>query len=294
VTVVVATRDRPEQLNRCLASVQVALGPDDEVVVVDSASRDDRTAAVATAAGARVVRAELPGTSRARNLGWRAASHPLVAFTDDDVEVTADWLDAMAASLTAPGRRWVTGWVGVSKPRAGTQESNPLVAAAEPAVLDARHRGSFGASANLGAHRDLLEAVGGFDERFGPGTWTAAAEDVELFDRFLAAGATGYYDPGVRVFHEQWRGRRDAMTLHWRYGKGMGGRLALLARRDLRRAARTSYEVVVTEGLAAVVRCLRARYEFGAAVAGVRVLGIGAGFLAWVLRPSASSSGDRG
>jgi glycosyltransferase involved in cell wall biosynthesis len=284
VTVVVATRDRPEQLTRCLASVQAALGPADEVVVVDSASRDGRTAEAATAAGARVVRAALPGTSRARNLGWRAASHPWVAFTDDDVEVTADWLDTLAASLGASDRRWVTGWVGVSAPRAGTQEANPMVLAAEPAVLDARHRGSFGASANLGVHRDLLEAVGGFDERFGPGTWTAAAEDVELFDRFLAVGAVGYYDPAVRVFHEQWRGKRDALSLHWRYGKGMGARLALLSRRDARRAARTAYEVVVTEGLFAVGRCLRARYEFGAAVAGLRVLGIGAGFLAWALR----------
>ena len=286
VTVVVATRDRPEQLGRCLASLRVALGPDDEVVVVDSASRDARTGEVAAAAGARVVRADLPGTSRARNLGWRAAGNDLVAFTDDDVEVTPDWLDAMATSLAAPGRRWVTGWVGVSAPRAGTQEMNPIVVAAEPAVLDATHRGSFGASANLGAHRDLLARVGGFDERFGPGTWTSAAEDVELFDRFLAAGAAGYYDPAVRVFHEQWRTRRDALTLHWRYGKGMGARLALLVRRDRRRAARTAHEVVVSEGLAAVARCLRSRYEFGAAVAGLRVLGIGAGFFAWLFRPA--------
>jgi glycosyltransferase involved in cell wall biosynthesis len=286
VTVVVATRDRPEQLQRCLTSLRAATAGDDEVVVVDSASRDARTREVATAAGARVVRADLPGTSRARNLGWRAARHDLVAFTDDDVEVTADWLDGLARSLSVPGRRWVTGWVGVSAPRAGTQEMNPMVVAPEPAVLDAGHRGSFGASANLGAHRDLLAQVGGFDERFGPGTWTSAAEDVELFDRFLAVGAVGYYDPEVRVFHEQWRTRRDALTLHWRYGKGMGARLALLVRRDRRRAARTAYEVVVTEGLSAVWRCLRARYEFGAAVAGLRVLGIGAGFLAWVLRPS--------
>jgi GT2 family glycosyltransferase len=231
-----------------------------------------------------VVRAAEPGTSRARNLGWRAARHLLVAFTDDDVEVSADWLAALAGSLTAPGRRWVTGWVGVSRPRAGTQEMNPMVVAAEPAVLDRSHRGSFGASANLGAHRDLLAEVGGFDERFGPGTWTSAAEDVELFDRFLAAGAPGYYDPAVRVFHEQWRTRRDALTLHWRYGKGMGARLALLLRRDRQRAMRTAYEVVVSEGLAAMGRCLRARYEFGAAVAGLRVLGIVAGFSAWLLR----------
>jgi glycosyltransferase involved in cell wall biosynthesis len=284
LSVVVATRDRPDQLARCLRALAAALGPDDEVVVVDSASRDDRTRQVATAAGARVARAERPGTSRARNIGWRCARHDVIAFTDDDVEVSAEWVDAMARSLAVPGRRWVTGWIGVTVEQPGAQEFNPQMLADAPMRLDRAHRGSLGASANLGAHRSLLDAVGGFDERFGPGTWTSAAEDVELFDRFLAAGVDGYYDPDVRVFHEQWRGRRDAVTLHWRYGKGMGARLARLTWRDPRRAARSAYDVLGPEGLGATLRCLRAGYELGALVAATRVLGTVTGFLAWVWR----------
>jgi glycosyltransferase involved in cell wall biosynthesis len=285
ISVVIATRDRPEQLDRCLTALRGQLGPDDEVVVVDSASRDDRTRAVATEHGTSVIRADRPGTSLARNLGWRAARHELVAFTDDDVAVDTDWPGAMARALSAADGQWVTGWIGVERFGGGARELNPTMLEPEPARLDRDYRGPMGASANFGAHRAALAAVGGFDERFGPGRWTAAAEDVELFDRLILAGLAGSYDPTVRVFHEQWRGRRDAVTLHWRYGKGMGARLARLARRDPRRAAAIGYDVVWSQGVHAAFRCLRARYEFGTLLATLRVTGTAVGFLAWLLRP---------
>jgi GT2 family glycosyltransferase len=284
LSVVVATRDRPDQLRRCLDHLRPQLGPEDEVVVVDSASRDARTGSVAAAAGVVVVRADRPGTSRARNLGWRRARHDLIAFTDDDVEVDAGWPDAMVAALSRPDVAWVTGWIGVRREQSGTPEFNPTMLLDTPARIDADHRGATGASANFGAHRSALATVGGFDERFGPGTWTAAAEDAELFDRLVGAGLVGRYDPAVRVFHEQWRGKRDAITLNWRYGKGMGARLALLARRRPRHAARTAYDVVWSQGVVTSLRCLKARYELGALLAGLRVLGTLTGFLAWLVR----------
>lgn len=285
LSVVIATRDRPEQLGRCLATLGPLLGPADELVVVDSASKDDRTQEVAAQAGAVVIRAARPGTSRARNLGWREARHELVAFTDDDVEVEPDWLDTMARALADDDAHWVTGWIGVRKPTGGARELNPTMLETDPVRLDRDYRGPMGASANFGARRSALAAVGGFDERFGPGCWTAAAEDVELFDRLILAGLPGRYEPTVRVFHEQWRTRRDALTLHWRYGKGMGGRLARLSRRDPGRAAHIGYDVIWSQGIHAAGRCLRVRYEFGAALAVLRVTGTFVGFLAWLLRP---------
>lgn len=284
LTVVVATRNRPTQLTRCLTALQSALGAQDEIVVVDSASTDTATADVATAAGARLLRAQRPGTSLARNIGWRAATHDLVAFTDDDVEVDMTWPDAMAASLTQPARSWVTGWIGVHEVMAGAEEFNPLMLRTEPALLDGSYCGPMGASANFGARRQALADVGGYDERFGPGTWTAAAEDAELFDRLITAGHVGRYDPDVRVFHEQWRSRRDAVTLNWRYGKGMGARLALLRRQRPRQARDLARDVMLVHGLATAWKCVRARYELGALLALVRVGGTCVGFLVWAAR----------
>ena len=285
LSVVIATRDRPDHLRRCLDALARVVGPDDEVVVVDSASTRPEPADVAAASGARVLRAERPGTSLARNVGWRAARHEHIAFIDDDVFVDDGWADAMARALAADARTWVTGWIGIPADQLHIPEPNPTMLVEHPMTLDAQRRGTLGASANMGARRSLLAEVGGFDERFGPGTWVSAAEDVELFDRFLLAGHIGFYDPTVRVYHDQWRTRRQAVSLHWRYGKGMGARLARLVRHDPARARRGAYEFMGPDGVFAAGRCLRVRYEMGAVFAMLRVTGAVAGFLARVLRP---------
>ena len=285
LSVVIATKDRPEQLERCLDRLRPQLGPDDEVVVVDSASRDERTGHVALSTGATLLRAERPGTSLARNLGWRSARHDRVAFIDDDIRVDDGWADAMASALSSDDAGWVTGWIGLERFGGGARHLNPTMLEESPARLDRQHRGTMGASANFGARRDVLTAVGGFDERFGPGRWTAAAEDVELFDRLVHAGFVGRYLPTVRVFHEQWRTARAGFGLQWRYGKGMGARIARLVRHDRQRTRNEVYDVVWADGLHAAGKCLRVHYEMGAALILTRVLGIFIGFLAWVVRP---------
>jgi GT2 family glycosyltransferase len=285
LSVVIATKDRPEQLARCLDRLRPQLCADDEIVVVDSASRDARTGHVALGAGATLIRAERPGTSLARNLGWRSARHDRVAFIDDDIRVDAGWVDGMASALASDDATWVTGWIGLERFGGGARHLNPTMLEEAPARLDRERRGTMGASANFGARRPVLDAVGGFDERFGPGRWTAAAEDVELFDRLLLAGFDGRYDPSVRVFHEQWRTARAGFGLQWRYGKGMGARIARLARRDRRRIRHEVYDIVWADGFQAAGKCLRVHYEMGAALILTRVLGIFIGFFVWVVRP---------
>jgi len=285
VSVVIPTRNRPTWLRKCLEALLPLLQMQDEVIVVDSASTTPETADVATKAGVRLVTAARPGSSLARNLGWKAATHDLIAFIDDDVFVDEGWADAMARALGADERTWVTGWIGVPEDQLHIPEPNPTMLVEHPMTLDPDRRGTLGASANMGARRQLLEEVGGFDERFGPGTWVSAAEDVELFDRFLLAGHDGFYDPAVRVYHDQWRTRRQAVSLHWRYGKGMGARLARLVRHDAARARRGAYEFLGPDGVFAAGRCLRVRYEMGAVYAMLRVTGAVAGFLVRMWRP---------
>ena len=91
VSVVVCSRDRADFLRDALVAVCAALRPQDELVVVDSASVDASVALVAVESGARVVRAERPGLGYARNLGWRAATRSILAFTDDDCAPAPDW-----------------------------------------------------------------------------------------------------------------------------------------------------------------------------------------------------------
>src|SRR5690348_3735713 len=52
----------------------------------------------------RVLRTGGGGPARARNLGWRSARTPWIAFLDDDVVPDVDWFEKLATDLTGlPG-----------------------------------------------------------------------------------------------------------------------------------------------------------------------------------------------
>lgn len=285
ISVVIPTRNRPGWLRTCLDALLPLLSAGDEVVVVDSASTTPETADVARQSGVRLVTADRPGASLARNLGWQAASHDLIAFVDDDVTVLPGWPDAVARALGRADVEWMTGWIGVPPDQLHLPEPNPVMLMEQPRVLDRECSGALGASANCAFRRAALLRTGGFDERFGPGTWVAAAEDQELFDRLVLSGCRGYYEPGARVYHDQWRTRRQALRLHWNYGKGMGARLARLWRSDRALAWRTSREAIVGDTLTSFVRALRAGYQTGAIFALLRLAGTGAAFAVRIWRP---------
>ncbi len=244
LSVVVPTSDRPELLTGALQALATSVAPTDEVIVVESGSHQPEPVwSVAEAAGARLLVAERPGVSLARNVGWREARHDLIAFLDDDIRVEPGWADAMATALAAhPGAAFVAGRIELPANQ-GTLALT-VMAATEPMAFDRTSRGMLGHSANLGMHRTILEAVGGFDEVMGPGARFPAGEDPDLLDRCLATGATGFYEPAAGAAHEHWRRGREYVRLQHRYGVGAGARMAKLIRTDRRR-----FRLVATDDL---------------------------------------------
>lgn len=282
LSVVVPTRDRARLLDGCLSALRRELDAADELIVADSASREpDVIAGIARRYDARVVRLERPGASAARNAGWREARHDLVGFVDDDVRVHAGWAAAMRWAFDDSVVAFATGGVMVPAHQADAERPVAVTSRSVATALHPGLSGDLGASANLAVRRSVLNEVGGFDETLGPGTWAASAEDLELFDRIFRSGHRGSFVPAARAEHEQWRSRRQLVVLDWRYGKGMGVRLARLARFDPQRARRLAREALVEQGLRPIVRDLRHGYEFGAITVAARtlatVVGLGRG-----------------
>jgi GT2 family glycosyltransferase len=203
----------------------------------------------------------------ARNLGWRTATSEVVAFVDDDVQVAPGWRDAVDVAIA--GADAVCGQVAVPPAQQGIERPVAVTAEvpAQPLSLDGRLRG---VSANLLVRRTALEAVGGFDERLGPGTWSRAGEDLELQDRLLRAGRTVRYEPAVLAFHDQWRSRRELLALDYGYGIGAGARAAWLggtAGRNL------LLEALWDNGIRPVGHDIKVGYQFGALTGLVRAAG---------------------
>jgi GT2 family glycosyltransferase len=289
LTVVVPTKDRPGMLTTCLAALRQELTEADEIVVVDSGSSDaTAVAGAARAARARLVRSDTAGASLARNLGWRAARHELVAFVDDDVRVRPGWVDAIVAAFDSDDVEFVTG--GVVVPR-GQEEAERPVAITSRTVrtpLSPDLDGDLGASANLAVRKRALVAVDGFDERMGPGTWSSSAEDLDLFDRLFRLNCVGMFEPSALAEHDQWRTKPQLLALDWRYGKGMGVRLAKLGTWDRPRARRLLREALVQQGLRSVVQDLRDGYQFGALTVATRTLATVIGMVVGAAREALS------
>jgi glycosyltransferase involved in cell wall biosynthesis len=274
VAVVVATRDRPDMLDRCLRSVRAALRPDDELLVVDSASVNPHTVArVARRHGALLLRCEQPGVDRARNVGWRASTAPLVLFTDDDVEVEATWADAYRDGIGDHG--FATGWIGACE---GSRHRVAVIDDPYPQELDRSSPAPLGHGASTAVRRAALEAVGGWDEQLGAGSRFRSAPETDLYDRLLARGYLGAYLPAARAVHDQWRSDRQVPRLHLLYAIGAGARLAKLLRTDRSRLRHAARETVWSWGVRdAALETVRGRPAH-AAVALLRLVGYGYGF----------------
>ena len=260
ISVVVPTRNRPQMLRDCLAAVAGCMRPADELIVVDSASPDRDTEKVIRDAGARYVRCEQPGASRARNCGLSAATRPLVAFTDDDCRPESGWLDAVAAAFRNPGSCFLFGRVvaaGDGTPVSVLDDPAPRRLDASVRLLDMGH------GANMAFRVGPLLAVGGFDELLGAGAVLRGAEDADVIERLLRLGCTGTYEPGAVVAHTQWRSRWQTIRLSYGYGLGYGALAAKAGRRDRAHGRHLLREGLREAGLRNVWRDLQNGYQTG-------------------------------
>jgi glycosyltransferase involved in cell wall biosynthesis len=276
VAVVIATRDRPALLEGALDALARHTRPEDEVVVVDSASVDRAVGRLVEDAGVRLVRVDVPGTSRARNAGVAATSAPVLAFLDDDCLAQPGWTAAIEANFAAePRLGFLTGRVD------GDRDARlPL------SVVTGGHRRAFvqpcdpvafGAGANMAFRRVAFEAVGGFDEHLGPGARLRAGEDPDLLWRIVRAGWLGAYDPDVAVVHQQWRTDARALAVAFSYGVGGGAFAAKVIRLGERRGWAFLGDRLWRRGVRKVGEDLRLGYQAAAASDLLRALGTAAG-----------------
>lgn len=183
ISVVVPTFKRPDFLHQCLGALTMQdLDPSDyEIIIVDDAACESTHMQVeqwiehkkSRKSCARSIPAirYLPvihshGPAAARNLGWHAARGEIIAFTDDDCIPTPGWLSAGLAAFS-------DGIIGASGKLVMPLDHIPTDYERNAVQLE---RSEF-VTANCFYRRDMLERVGGFDERF-----TAAwREDSDLF-----------------------------------------------------------------------------------------------------------------
>lgn len=213
-SVVICTRDRPNELQTCLSSLPNQSYSPREIIVVDNASIDGRTREVALAAGVIYLREDRPGLDVARNTGARRATSEIVAYTDDDVILNRCWLERLVAAFDGPKVAAVTGLVLPAQIATEAQRHFETYWSFVKGydqkdfgseILELYRRRAFpawdiGAGASMAFRREIFERVGLFDERLDVGQ-AGCSGDSEYWYRLLANGWACRYVPAAVAFH---------------------------------------------------------------------------------------------
>ncbi len=219
VSVVVASYNGGRTLPACLDSLRHLHYPNYEVILVDDGSTDNTPQIARHYPEVRAIHQENKGLSEARNVGIRAASGEIVAFTDSDCVVDEDWLYYTVGDLLK------TDAAAIGGHNFPPPEDNPIagcvaVAPGGPAHVmlndrDAEHI----PGCNMIFWKWALDEIEGFDPIF-----RAAGDDVDVCWRLLQRGKKIAFSHAGFVWHY----RRNSVEAYVKQQTGYGVAEALL------------------------------------------------------------------
>jgi len=277
-SVVVPTCGRADLLNRCLAALtaQTLRGPDVEILVVDDAPSPATRGVVGQWTEKMALRGldviyvanhGRHGPAAARNCGWRAARGDIIAFTDDDTVPDANWL-RNGLSAFGPEVDALRGGVTMPLPDTPTDYEK-----------DASHleTAEF-VTANCFCRKEVLRALGGFDEQFR----LAWREDSDFHFRLLAHGFRIGHAPQALVVHPvrpaKW-GVSISQQKKIQFDALLYKKHPRMYRQKIRATPRWDYYLIVASLLAAVIGLALGHMPLAAAGAAIWL-----GMTAWLCR----------
>jgi len=261
VDVVVATKDRPDDLERCLTTLVAELESDRNVqilVVDNNPSGGLAKPIVERFPEVTYLEESRQGASYARNRGAAFGAGDIIVTVDDDTTQPPGWLEALITPFSDSMVGAVTGNV-----LARSLETESEVLFEKYGALgrgyhvtrytpdwfeefrDSPPTWDLGATANAAFRREVFESIGGFDESLGTGTPAPCSEDTAAFYDVLASGWDLVYNGRAFVLHRH-RGTMEALEKQL-YDYSTGGTAYFLRQLaehgDVRSIRRLAYEL---------------------------------------------------
>lgn len=225
-SLVISTLGRTSALQDLFASLERQTFTDFEVILIDQ-NDDERLSEMLHDCAYRFPlrhfrRPGERGLSLGRNAGWRLAQGELIIFPDDDCWYPDTFLESAIALMNDQGCDVVAGRAADESGRSinGRYETTRQVIARtniwttqiEWVVL---------------FRREVLEAIGGYDEGIGIGAATAwqSGEGQDIMLRALARGYKCVFDPNLVGHHAELNVARPDRAMRRKgrlYGRGMG------------------------------------------------------------------------
>lgn len=229
VSLILVSHDGLEKTRRCLEALRASResSPPFEILFVDNGSSDGSAEYLAAQEDVRLIRnRENRGAPHARNQAIPQARGRWLAFLDNDAIVSPEWLERLLHHARLDPR---VGCVcpmsdraahGQQIPYDGGDDLAAIRAFADQRAREHHRRGVYKqlfTSFCVLVHHDVVDRIGGFDERFSP--WGFEDDDFSL--RAHLAGFRSRLALDVFVRHESYGGEKGArhsalLTENWR------------------------------------------------------------------------------
>lgn len=213
-TVAICTRDRTEDLERCLDGL-LAMSDKAPIVVVDNApSTEDTRLLVERYPSVGYLREPRRGLNNARNAALSAITTEVIAFIDDDAVPDRDWLGTLLRNFDDPTVLAATGATMAleleTQAQIAFQRMGGFTRGLKRKVYDRTNCDPYeawhaGAGVNMAVRRSIRECIGLFDPALDAGTPALAGGDTDLFRRILQRGYRIAYDPRAVNWHRHRR-----------------------------------------------------------------------------------------
>jgi glycosyltransferase involved in cell wall biosynthesis len=223
VSLILATKNRVEEVDRFVRSLTEQGYVDLELIVVDQ-NEDDRLAAILAQSNLRFSIIHLrskSGLSHARNVGISVATGDIISFPDDDCWYPKTLLSRVVGEFR--NRDSIDGLTGRSEDGEGKASGGSF--SRSQGRVDLKNVWKRGISYTIFLRSSVCVAVGSFDEELGVGARTpfGSGEETDYLIRTIKLGFNIQYLPDLVVFHANpILYNQNHCDKAFRYGVGMG------------------------------------------------------------------------
>ena len=223
VSIIIPAHNEEATIGKCLASLENLNYPSDklEIILINDGSTDS-TKKISENQRQRLnykyLETEGVGPSKARNIGLKEASGEYVAFTDADCVVDKEWLSELLKGFIAEDVAGVGGSQDTPDDATEFERKFHFFLLSMHFICeyikkrDKIELVNHVASCNAMYKREVIEEVGGFDERLWPG------EDVDLDYKIRHRGYKMAYNPKAIVAHHRPKNLKSFFNMMKRYG----------------------------------------------------------------------------
>jgi glycosyltransferase involved in cell wall biosynthesis len=203
VTIVICTRNRVDDLRKCLEAIARLDPKPDEVLIVDNTKGDKAVEALALEFSVRYSIEPVSGLSRARNRGIAESKSEIVAYLDDDAMPAENWLEFLLLPFADREVAVVTGGTIEPGTSQGNRDTEPtrFLSNKDQHWFEIAAFGGLGIGTNMALRRSACLDSEIFDKRLGRGAPLQGMEEHYAYVHLLSLSYRAAHVPSAIVVH---------------------------------------------------------------------------------------------